>query len=88
MTLLSGADLFGIVGLVTLLSAFIANSFGKLQATARLYQAMNAVGSGILAVYSVLIQAWVFFPLEVVWAVVAAFALSRSYWATPAAKSG
>jgi len=35
------------------------------------------VGSGILAVYSVLIAAWVFFPLEVVWAVAAAISLFR-----------
>lgn len=71
-------DLFGIVGLVLLLAAFVANSTGRIAATTRLYQALNAVGSGILAVYSVLIRAWVFFPLEVVWALVAGWSLLRS----------
>lgn len=71
------ADALGLVGLVTLLAGFLGNLLGRIPATSRLYSWLNLVGSGILAVYSVLIEAWVFFPLEVVWAVAAGVVLVR-----------
>lgn len=74
---LSSADLLGIVGLVTLLAGFLGNLVGRIPAQGVLYGVLNMVGSGILAVYSVLIAAWVFFPLEVIWALAAAVALAR-----------
>lgn len=77
VVLLSPADALGIVGLVTLLAGFLGNLMGRLAATSVAYGVLNAVGSGILAVYSVLIEAWVFFPLEVVWAVAAVVSLAR-----------
>ena len=67
--LLTPVDAFGIVGLVTLLAGFLGNLAGRLRADGWLYPTLNLVGSGILAVYSALIRAWVFFPLEVVWAI-------------------
>ena len=70
-------DAFGIVGLVALLAGFLGNLAGRIPASGALYGWLNVVGSGILAVYSVLIAAWVFFPLEVVWAVAAAISLFR-----------
>lgn len=70
-------DAFGTVGLVTLLAGFLGNLMGRIPASSRAYGVLNLVGSGILAVYSVLIEAWVFFPLEVVWAVAAAVSLAR-----------
>lgn len=80
---LSAADLLGIVGMVTLLAGFLGNLAGRIPAKSRLYAGLNFVGSGILAVYSVLIQAWVFFPLEVVWALAALWSLVK-----PAQKMG
>lgn len=74
---LTAVDLFGIVGLVTLLAGFLGNLMGRIPAQSALYSVLNVVGSGILAVYSVLIEAWVFFPLEVVWALAAAISLAR-----------
>lgn len=74
---LTWEDAVGIVGLVTLLAGFLGNLAGRIPAQSRLYAALNAVGSGILAVYSVLIEAWVFFPLEVVWAVAAVVSLVK-----------
>lgn len=71
------ADALGLVGLVTLLVGFLGNLVGRISATSRLYSWLNMLGSGILAVYSVLIEAWVFFPLEVIWAVAAGVALVR-----------
>lgn len=77
MALLGPVDLFGIVGLLTLLAGFLGNLAGRVPATSVAYGVLNLVGSGILAVYSVLIAAWVFFPLEVVWAVAAGVSLAR-----------
>lgn len=70
-------DVFGIVGLVLLLAGFLGNLAGRVSATGALYGWLNMVGSGILAVYSLLIHAWVFFPLEVIWAGAAGFQLAR-----------
>ncbi|HVL48076.1 MAG TPA: hypothetical protein VM889_05930 [Candidatus Thermoplasmatota archaeon] len=70
-------DALGVIGLVALLGAFIANTAGKLAATSDRYLLLNILGSGILTVYSVLIAAWVFFPLELVWTAVAAWQLYR-----------
>jgi len=70
-------DAFGTVGLLLLLGAFAANALGKLAATSRAYQAMNALGGGILALYAFATRAWVFLPLEAVWAVVATYTLVR-----------
>ncbi len=74
---LDPVDLFGIVGLVTLLAGFLGNLAGRVPASSRLYSALNAGGSGILAVYAYLKQSWVFLPLEVIWAVAAGVALFR-----------
>lgn len=76
-------DAFGTVGLVTLLAGFLGNLAGRIRAESRLYAALNLVGSGILAVYSALIRAWVFFPLEVVWAIAAAVTLVRPLRRSP-----
>lgn len=77
MAFLSWVDVFGIVGLVMLLAGFLGNVTGKIGSSAPLYAWLNILGSGILAVYSVLIRAWVFLPLEVVWAVAAGVSLLR-----------
>lgn len=81
---LKPADLIGIVGLVTLLAGFLGNLMGRIPATSRLYAALNFVGSGILGVYAVLIESWVFFPLEVIWALAALVSLVRGRKATTA----
>lgn len=81
---LTWEDAVGIVGLVTLLTGFLGNLLGRLQATSVAYAMLNFVGSGILAVYSVLIEAWVFFPLEVIWALAALIPIVRRKKAAPA----
>lgn len=70
-------DGFGIVGLVALLGAFISNTLGRLASDSAAYLGLNVLGSGILTVYSVITAAWVFFPLELVWTLVAAAQLAR-----------
>lgn len=68
---LDPVDGFGIVGLVTLLTGFLGNLVGRIASSSRWYAALNAVGSGILAVYAWLKESWVFLPLEIVWALAA-----------------
>lgn len=70
-------DAFGIVGLVMLLTGFLGNLWGRVPASGALYGWLNCVGSGILTVYSAMIRAWVFFPLELIWAVAAGVSLAR-----------
>lgn len=77
MAFLSPVDLFGIVGLVTLLAGFLGNLVGRIPSQSAAYSVLNAVGSGILAVYAYLQKSWVFLPLEIVWAVAAAVTLVR-----------
>lgn len=78
----SALDAFGTVGLLLLLGAFAANALGRLAASSRVYQGMNALGGAVLAVYAFATRAWVFLPLEVVWAAVATFTLVRPKAAT------
>jgi len=74
---LTALDALGIVGLIVLLAGFLGNLVGRVPASGALYGWLNVVGSGILAVYSALIPNWVFFPLEVVWAVAAGASLLK-----------
>ncbi|HZU04707.1 MAG TPA: hypothetical protein VFB73_01915 [Chloroflexota bacterium] len=54
-----------------LLGAFLANVAGRLRAEGVAYQALNAVGAGLLAWYSVQLGVWVFAVLEAVWTLAA-----------------
>lgn len=74
---LAPLDALGIVGLIVLLAGFLGNLAGRVPASGALYGWLNMVGSGILAVYSALIPNWVFFPLEVIWAVAAGVSLVK-----------
>jgi hypothetical protein len=51
-------DVLGALGMVLLLAAFLANLVGRLQADRLAYNALNAVGAGILAWYSVQLSVW------------------------------
>jgi hypothetical protein len=85
MVVVTPIEGLGIVGLVLLFGAFAANSLGRLPASRSSYQALNFVGSGLLAVYAYFTQAWIFFPLEVAWALVAAGTLASRKWTKPPA---
>ena len=71
-------DAIGVVGLLLLLGAFIANAAGRLRADHWLYPAMNAAGAGIEAWYSVYKEVWIFFVLETVWTAAALINLARA----------
>lgn len=72
------ADVIGTAGMLLLLGAFLANALGRLRADHIPYQAMNAVGAGVLAWYSVYREVWIFAVLEGVWCVAAVVSLLRA----------
>ena len=71
------ADVLGTLGMLMLLGAFLANAVGRLRASGVPYQALNALGAGILAWYSVEREVWIFAVLEGVWCVAALAHLVR-----------
>ena len=71
-------DVVGALGMLLLLGAFLANALGRLAANSVPYQALNAVGAGLLAGYSVYLGVWIFVVLETVWALAAVAHLARA----------
>jgi hypothetical protein len=60
----------GTVGAAMLLLAYWLVSKNRIQGESRMYQALNVVGSVILAVYAALLQAWSSMALNIVWTVI------------------
>jgi hypothetical protein len=71
-------DVLGATGMLTLLSAFLLNVLGRLRANGVPYQAMNALGAGILCWYSLQKDVPIFAVLEGVWCLAAAVNLARA----------
>lgn len=67
--------LIGSAGVSILLAAFALNLVGRLSASSRLYQALNAVGAALACIASAVIWYPPFVVLEFVWFVVALLAL-------------
>jgi len=59
--------LVGIIGATLILLAFLLNQTGKITATSRYYEGINAVGSLFLVVYALLLNSVPFFILNIVW---------------------
>jgi O-antigen ligase len=72
------ADIVGTLGMLMLLGAFLANALGRLRPTGVPYQALNAVGAGILAWYSLRREVYIFAILEGAWCVAALVNLLRT----------
>ncbi|HEY6730542.1 MAG TPA: hypothetical protein VI039_05910 [Solirubrobacterales bacterium] len=68
-------QLIQIAGALLILTAFAAVQFDRMRPEARLYLALNLVGSVILAVLAWHESQWGFLLLEGVWAVVSAWGL-------------
>ena len=81
MSFLSHPELIGFVGVTLLLIAFFLNLFRLLKAESLPYLGLNLVGAGLACASSYLIDFLPFVLLEGTWAVVAAIALARKYWA-------
>ncbi len=66
---------FGALGMLMILGAFWLVSTQRVSAQSWQYQLLNVAGSAVLAVYSVLLEAWASLALNVVWGLIALNAL-------------
>ncbi|MDX6664096.1 MAG: hypothetical protein QOG68_302 [Solirubrobacteraceae bacterium] len=65
------------IGAAAILFAFWALQTGRLRAEQTSYQLVNLVGAGLLATAAAMTSSWSFVVLNVVWALVALWALAR-----------
>lgn len=73
-----------IAGFLFLVGAFLVNQRGRCRPDSARYLLANAVGSGLLAAYSVAIGEWVFVALEGFWCAASVWALqARTGKASP-----
>lgn len=66
------------LGMISILTAFVLETRGKLHSKQTTYLVLMAVGSGLLAVRALLISEWAFLVLEVVWCGAALVALGMA----------
>ncbi len=59
--------ILGIIGASLVLIGFVGNRLRYWRADEGVYLFINAIGSGVLVVYSVIIESWPFVALNVVW---------------------
>jgi hypothetical protein len=71
-------DFCGWAGMLLILAAYALLSNGKMQARSALYQWMNVAGAAGLIVNSGWNSAWPSVTLNVIWLVIAVFALRRN----------
>lgn len=66
-------DAFGAIGLILLLSAFIINHYKGIPRRTFIFNGMNFIGSGILAIYAYYIGSNVFMILNAIWVVISGY---------------
>lgn len=64
-------------GLLCLVLAYLVNQSGRCRADSARYLLANALGAGLLAAYSLVIDQPIFVALEGFWCVASLFALTR-----------
>jgi hypothetical protein len=82
VTLQTFVSVAGWTAAVLILAAYGLLSFGKIQARSWIYQVMNIVGAAGFIVNCAYNNAWPSVALNVVWMVIAFYALRRNYRAT------
>ena len=64
-----------IAGFLLLVGAYLVNQRGRCRPDSQRYLLANALGSGLLAAYSAVIDEWVFVALEGFWCIASLWAL-------------
>jgi hypothetical protein len=82
MRLQSFVSVAGWTAAVLILAAYGLLSFGKIQARSWIYQVMNIMGAAGFIINCAYNNAWPSVALNVVWMVIAFYALRRNYRAT------
>jgi hypothetical protein len=82
MRLQTFVSVAGWTAAVLILAAYGLLSFGKIQARSWIYQVMNIVGAAGFIINCAYNNAWPSVALNVVWMVIAFYALRRNYRAT------
>jgi hypothetical protein len=73
-------DTIGSFGFLLLLGAFGLNAAGRMDRSSLIYDALNAVGAGILSWYAIFHRVPVFVLLEMTWSLIALASLSVKLW--------
>lgn len=68
-------DIFGAIGLILLLAAFVINHYKFIPRRTFIFNGLNFIGSGILAIYAYYIGSDVFLVLESIWVIISAYFL-------------
>lgn len=63
-------DIIGLIGMSFILVAFIFNQLHKWKDTYLRYDIFNAIGSGLLIYYSIILESLPFFILNAIWFIV------------------
>jgi hypothetical protein len=82
MRLQTFVSVAGWTAAVLILAAYGLLSFGKIQARSWIYQVMNIMGAAGFIINCAYNNAWPSVALNVVWMVIAFYALRRNYRAT------
>ncbi len=82
MTLKTFIDFAGWTAALLILSAYGLLSFGRIQASSHIYQAMNIVGAAGFIINCAWNNAWPSVALNVVWILIGCYALRRNFRAT------
>ena len=71
-------EIFGWIGTILIFGAYYLVSFKKIDSDSTNYQIINLVGAAALGINVYHHRAWPALALEVVWAIIAIFALIRN----------
>jgi hypothetical protein len=79
--------IFGFIGTILVLLAYLLLSAKKIDAESVKYQGMNLIGAVLLIIYAVVLTAWASVLLNVVWGFIAIFALAKLFFTVRKSKA-
>ncbi len=72
-----GIQIFGWIGTILFLLAYVLVTYQKIDATGRVYQLLNLIGAVFMGINVFYEHVWAAFALEIVWGSIAILALSK-----------